>query len=243
MTVTGRTLGDNLDALQAAGYFQAQAALLANHGLRPEEVIACRDAPLRPCGGLLALFGTLAPEGAVMKTSALPESMRRFAGRARVFDASADALAAIHSGAIQPGDAVIIRYEGPAASGMPEQFYVTEAIASHPRLCESVALMTDGRFSGASRGPVIGHVAPEAMRGGPIALIEDGDGVAFDQDAGSLHIIGVGSLESSHERVAQALAQRRARWTPPPARHRGGLLGAYARWALSAPEGGGLSTF
>lgn len=243
LTVTGRTLGENLDALQAAGYFETQAALLANHGVRPHEIIAAREAPIRAHGGLLTLSGTLAPDGAVMKTSALPEAMRRFAGRARVFNASADALAAITHGAIQPGDAVIIRYEGPAASGMPEQFYVTEALASNPRLCTSVALMTDGRFSGASRGPMIGHIAPEAMRGGPIAFVKEGDTVAFDRDAGSLDIIGIGALESSRDAVIQALAERRSRWTPPAPRYTVGLLGMYTRLALSAPEGGGLSTF
>jgi dihydroxy-acid dehydratase len=140
----------------------------------------------------------------------------------------------------------VIRYEGPAATGMPEQFYITEAIASNPLLATSTALITDGRFSGATRGPAIGHVSPEAARGGPIATVEDGDLVQFDLNAGSLNIIGINGLPLSAAEVERVLEERRvahlAQDLPSVHRYTKGLLGLYCRFALSASEGGGLST-
>ncbi len=241
MTVTGRTVGENLQELEEIGHFERMPAYLANYGATVEEIIAPFDQPFRPDGGIRVLFGNLAQDGAVIKTSAMPPEMRRFTGSARVFDSSKDALDAIFDHRIRPGDAVVIRYEGPAASGMPEQFYVTEAIASNPELCTSIALVTDGRFSGASRGPVIGHVTPEAARRGIIAVVEDGDLIEFDLDRLSLNIIGVAGSRMSGEKVLQTLTQRLERLEIPPPKHMTGLLGLYTRFALSATEGAGLS--
>ncbi|MGE0199474.1 MAG: dihydroxy-acid dehydratase [Candidatus Melainabacteria bacterium] len=150
----------------------------------------------------------------------------------RVFDGQEDALEAILTGRIHPGDAVVVRYEGPAASGMPEQFYVTEAIAGNPLLATTTILVTDGRFSGATRGPAFGHVCPEAIHGGPIALLADGDVLKVDVQAGTLDIIEPGDWQT-----------REANWQAPPPRHTRGMLGLYCRHALPAAQGGGLSTF
>ena len=242
MTVTGLTLGENLRLLEKSGHFLQMPTFLANYGGKVEDIIRPVSDPLRPQGALQILFGNLAPKGAVIKTSALSAEMRQFTGRARVFDSQDEALEQILTGKISPGDAVVIRYEGPAASGMPEQFYVTEAIASNPLLATSTALITDGRFSGASRGPAIGHISPEAAHGGPIALIEEGDLIRFDLDAGTLGIIGIYGEALSEEEVESVLSERRQRFSPPPRKFTQGMLGLYTRCALPASEGGGLSS-
>lgn len=245
-TVTGLCLGENLEILEKSGHFQNMPRFLTNYGGTVSDLIRPLDQPLRPQGGTQILFGNLAPQGAVIKTSALTPEMRRFTGTARVFNRQDDAREAVLSGKIQPGDAIIIRYEGPGATGMPEQFYITEAIASHPLLSRSTVLITDGRFSGATRGPAIGHVSPEAAHGGPIALIEEGDMIGFDLDRGTLHIIGMVGQPMSLEEVDRVLAERRTRLSAQldqyRPRHPNGLLALYCRSALPASEGGGLST-
>ncbi len=242
LTVTGLSLGENLELLEKSGHFQQMPRFLENYGGTVEDIIASRDTPIRPRGGIQILFGNLAPNGAVIKTSALPESIRQFTGKARVFNSQDDALELILNGKIHPGDAIVIRYEGPAASGMPEQFYVTEAIASNSLLATSTALITDGRFSGATRGPAIGHVSPEAAHLGPIATVEEGDLIHFDLESGSLDIIGIDGQEIPLTQIQDTLETRRQRLVPPPAKYQSGLLGLYTRCALPASEGGGLST-
>jgi dihydroxy-acid dehydratase len=249
MTVSGLTLGENLEILEKSGHFANMPRFLANYGGRVEDIIRPIAEPLRPEGAIRILFGNLAPQGAVIKTSALSPEMRRFTGRARVFDEQDLAREAVLTGKIRPGDAVIIRYEGPGATGMPEQFYITEAIASNPLLATTTALITDGRFSGATRGPAIGHVTPEAAHGGPIALIEDNDLVCFDLEAGTLNIIGKVAenldCEQTPAEVESVLRERQQRLSETNARQRprydNGLLGLYCRYALPASEGGGLS--
>ncbi len=245
LTVTGLTLGDNLEVLEKTGHFVNMPRFLSNYGGTVTDLIRPLDAPLRPHGGVQVLHGNLAPDGAVMKVSALSPEMRRFTGKARVFDGQDAAHEAVLTGRVNPGEAVVIRYEGPAATGMPEQFYITEAIASNPLLATSTALITDGRFSGATRGPAIGHVAPEAARGGPLAFVREGDMIGFDLDAGTLHIIGEAGQALSPEAGQAVLDERKARpqaekpaWTPP---YQSGLLGLYCRHALPASEGGGLA--
>lgn len=233
MTVTGLTLGENLDLLQATGHFERMPLFLKNFGGRVEEIIRPVSDPLRTTGGTRILHGNIAPGGAVLKISALDPAIRIFEGCARVFDSQAEALDTIYQGRIQPGDVLVIRYEGPAGSGMPEQFYVTEAIASNPLLASSVILLTDGRFSGATRGPAIGHIAPEAAHGGPIGVICNGDRIRLDLDTLRLEMIGVS------EKIIQ---QRMAEQSRRPPKFSGGLLGLYTRLALPASEGGGLST-
>lgn len=154
------------------------------------------------------LRGNLAPQGAVIKHTAVPKAMYRAVLRARPFDCEEDAIAAVLTHKINPGDAVIIRYEGPRGSGMPEMFYTTEAIASDPTLAASIALITDGRFSGASRGPAVGHVSPEAAEGGPIALVEENDLIELDIVARVLRLIGINGEEQPSEEIDAVLARR-----------------------------------
>ena len=135
-------------------------------------------------------------------------------GPARVFDCEEDAIEAIKSGKIVAGDVVVIRYEGPKGSGMPEMFYTSEAISSDKELGKSIALITDGRFSGASTGPVIGHCSPEVVDGGPIALVEEGDLIEIDVMERKLNIIGIAGERKSMEEIDEILAERRKNWKP-----------------------------
>lgn len=246
LTVTGLTLGKNLEILEKTGHFTNMPRFLSNYGGTVSDIIRPIDKPIRSQGAIRILFGNLAPNGAVIKTSALSADMIRFTGKAKVFDTQDTAREAVLTGKIQPGDAVVIRYEGPGATGMPEQFYITEAIASNPLLATSTALITDGRFSGATRGPAIGHVSPEAAHGGPISLIEDGDLVCFDLEAGTLNIIGIAGQEMTADQISDTLQARHAQRSTSPDRQnpkaQSGLLGLYCRYALPASKGGGLST-
>jgi dihydroxy-acid dehydratase len=237
LTVTGRTLGENLEALRESGWWEERHAHLRKMGIEPDDVIRPRAVPLSPMGSLALLRGSLAPEGAVCKRVGVTGATRRV-GPARPFDSQEEALAAITEGRIRPGDVIVIRYEGPRASGMPEQYYVTATIAEMDELNEHCVLVTDGRFSGASKGPCIGHVSPEAAAGGPIALIEAGDLVAVDLERRTLDITGLHGVEATPEQVAAALCERRARWTPPPPRYGSGLLALYTATAASPSLGG-----
>lgn len=248
LTVTGKTIGENLDILEEVGHFDTIPRFLNNYGAQVEEIIAPFDKPFRPTGAIEILFGNLAPNGGVFKTSAIPEDMTTFTGKARVFESSQDALEAIYNFKIKPGDVVVIRYEGPAATGMPEQFYVTEAIASNPELATSVALVTDGRFSGATRGPMIGHITPEAQHGGPLAIVQEGDTICFnratDGSAGTLNLVGTTDNNSlSLAEADQVIQQRLAQWNTPQRKYTSGLLGMYTHLARPADQGGGISTF
>ena len=211
MTCTGKTL--------AACYAGAQ-----NHD---PQVIRPLSEPYSPTGGLMVLRGNLAPRGAIVKRSAVAPEMLVHEGPARVFDSEDAAIAAIYAGAIRPGDVVVIRYEGPKGGpGMREMLSPTSAICGMG-LDKEVALITDGRFSGATRGAAIGHVSPEAASGGLIGLVEEGDRIAIDIPSGSLEL-----------RVDEAtLAARRERWVCPPPNVTRGYLARYARMVSSADEG------
>jgi len=211
LTVTGRTL--------------AQA--LEGHAVRDRSVIRPSHDPYAKTGGLAALFGNLAPEGAVVKQSAVRESMLCFTGRARVYDREEDAVAAIYAGQIEPGDVVVIRYEGPAGGpGMREMLSPTSAIIGMG-LGESVALITDGRFSGATRGAAIGHVSPEAAAGGTIAYVREGDRISIDIPGRALNLlVGEGELE-----------QRRTEQPLRPCRDIKGYLKRYRERVCSADQG------
>jgi dihydroxy-acid dehydratase len=189
------------------------------------EVIAAGATPFKPGGALRVLFGNLAPEGAVVKLSGREHPTHR--GPARVFDSEEACKSAIYDGAVEHGDVVVVRNEGPAgAPGMPEMLSLTSAIVGRG-LGESVVLVTDGRFSGATRGLMVGHVSPEAVRGGPIALVRDGDTIAVDVDARSLELeVGGDELEA-----------RRGAWRQPEPRVRRGVLARYARVVSSASRG------
>jgi len=183
------------------------------------------DRPLKPHGGLVILFGNLAPEGGVLKLSGTERARHR--GPARVFDSEEDAFDAVQRQSIKPGDVVVIRYEGPAGGpGMREMLAVTAAIVG-AGLGDSVALITDGRFSGATRGFTVGHVSPEASRRGPIAALRDGDMVVLD----------VASRRLDAELSQEEIEARLAAWTAPAPRYRTGVMAKYARTVSSASSG------
>ena len=238
MTVTGKTLGENLDELRQSGYYEKCEANLAKWGLKREDVIRPFDDPFGTDGSIAILHGNLAPEGAVVKHTVVPREMFNATLRARPFDCEEDAIHAVLTHEIKPGDAVIIRYEGPKGSGMPEMFYTTEAIASDPELGASIALITDGRFSGASKGPAIGHVSPEAADGGPIALVEEGDLIRIDIPGRTLEICGIAGEEKTPAEVEAVLAERRAAWKAPASRYESGVLKFFCEHAVSAIKGG-----
>lgn len=238
MTVTGKTLGENLEDVKKSGYYECGEEYLKAHGIKRTDIIKTFDEPLGANGTIGILYGNLAPEGAVVKHSAVPKEMFKKILSARPFDSEEDAIAAILHKDIKPGDAVFIRYEGPKGSGMPEMFYTGEAICSDPELAASVALITDGRFSGASKGPVIGHVSPEAADGGPIALVEEGDLIEIDIDARLLRICGVNGERKSSEEMEEILKERRAKWSPRPGRYQDGVLKLFSEHAVSPMKGG-----
>jgi dihydroxy-acid dehydratase len=210
VTVTGRTFAD-----EAAGARETPG----------QDVVWPLDRPIKPTGGLVVLKGTLAPDGCVVKVAGHERTRHR--GPARVFEREEDAMAAVLAGEIKAGDVVVIRYEGPRGGpGMREMLGVTAALVGEG-LGESVSLLTDGRFSGATRGLMAGHVAPEAHLGGAIALVEEGDPISFDIDARRLDL----------EVPEAVLAERRARWRAPAPRYTSGVLAKYAALVTSAAEG------
>jgi dihydroxy-acid dehydratase len=235
MTVSGKTLGENLADLEKEGFFRRGEGYLANYHLRPRDVIRPADQP-KGVGSIAVLTGNIAPEGAVVKYSAVRPDMLTHTGPAVVFNREEDILKAIHQDSVEPGSVLVLRYEGPRGSGMPEILATTEALVTHPRL-QNTAVVTDGRFSGATRGPCIGHVSPEAIAGGPIALLEDGDAITIDIPARRLALTGRGSEPLSENQVQALFAERRKNWRPPPHRHPRGILTRYAAHAVSAMKG------
>lgn len=238
MTVTGKTLGENLQQLKENGYYERCNEYLKIVKVNKEDVIKTKENPIKKQGAIAILKGNLAPEGAVVKHSAVSEKLMQVVLKARTFNCEEDAYKAVITREVNPGDAVFIRYEGPKGSGMPEMFYTTEAIASDPILVESIALITDGRFSGATRGPAIGHVSPEACEGGPIALVEDGDLIKIDIYERSLNIIGVNGVEKSLVEIEEILKERKTRWVKPEPKYTKGALGIYTKLAVSPMKGG-----
>jgi dihydroxy-acid dehydratase len=234
-TVTGKTLGENLAEIEKEGFFRRGEGYLANYHVKREDVIHARD-DSREFGSIAVLKGNLAPEGAVIKYSAVDPSMMAHQGPAKVFDREEDALDAILKGRVESGSVIILRYEGPRGSGMPEILATTEALVTIPALSNS-AIVTDGRFSGATRGPCIGHVSPEASRGGPIALIEDGDLISIDIPNRQLSVIGCDGKQMSPDQVNAHLANRKKNWKQPDLQHTNGVLKRYARRAASAMKG------
>jgi dihydroxy-acid dehydratase len=211
LTVTGRTVADNLAALAPP---------------RPDgKVLRPLDNPMHPTGGLTILRGSLAPDGAVVKTAGFDQAV--FEGVARVFDGEQGAMDAVTSGTLQPDDVIVIRYEGPQGGpGMREMLSVTSAIKG-AGMGKDVLLLTDGRFSGGTTGLCVGHVAPEAAVGGPIALVADGDRIRLDVPARRLDVL----VDTT------VLDARRAEWKPLPPRYETGVLAKYARMVGSASQG------
>ena len=236
MTVTGKTLRENLEDLKREGFFERTEGWLRNHKVNRNEVIRdARQTHLR--GSIAILKGSLAPEGAVVKFSAITKEMMVHEGPAAVFDREEEALKAILDKRIQSGDVIIIRYEGPRGTGMPEMLATTEALITDPILSKTTALITDGRYSGATRGPCIGHVCPEAARGGPIGLIEDGDLIRIDIPQRRLEIIGLKGTKMAPEKVDQILSERKKNWEMPKFPQRSGVLKRYLQSAAPAYKG------
>jgi dihydroxy-acid dehydratase len=210
-TVTGKILGENIKTAR---------------NLDPT-TIRTIDAPYSPTGGLAILFGNLAPNGTVVKRSACAPEMLKYSGKARVFGGEEECFAAVQAGNIKPGDVVVIRYEGPKGGpGMREMLAVTAALAGQG-LDKQVMLITDGRFSGATKGASLGHCSPEAADGGPIALVQNGDTISVDMTAYTIH------LDVSNEE----LAKRKAAWVCPPPKVTTGYLARYAKQVSSADKG------
>ena len=210
LTVTGRTIGEEAAAAEETS---------------GQEVVRTAADPITPTGGLVILRGNLAPEGCVVKVAGHEASIHR--GPARVFDSEEAAFEAVEQSRIEAGDVIVIRYEGPQGGpGMREMLAVTAAIVG-AGLGESVALLTDGRFSGATRGKMAGHVAPEAAKGGPIAIVRDGDMILFDEKNRILQ------LEVGDEEIVARLAA----WTPPVPRYTTGVMAKYAKLVSSAATG------
>lgn len=247
MTVTGRTLGENLEELKKNGFYEKCRRWLeeANEkykiNLTKEDIIRPFDRPLGTGGSIAILKGNLAPEGAVIKHTACPKEMFSAVLNARPFDCEEDCIDAVLHHKVKPGDAVFIRYEGPKGSGMPEMFYTSEAISSDKELGKTIALITDGRFSGASTGPVIGHCSPEAQAGGPIALVEEGDLIHLDVEQRVLEIVGVKGERRTPEEMEEILTERRKNWQPKPPRYRSGSLRLFSELAVSPMKGAYLS--
>lgn len=243
MTVTGKTLGENLDELKQNGFYERCDRWLqafnkrCGVSLSKEDIIRPYEKALGTDGSIAVLRGNLAPEGAVIKHTACPKEMFKAVLRARPFDSEEECLDAVLKHKVQKGDAVFIRYEGPKGSGMPEMFYTSEAISSDKELGRSIALITDGRFSGASTGPVIGHCSPEAAEGGPIALVEEGDLIEIDVMARKLDIVGVQGERRSPEEIEEILAERKKDWRPREKKYKRGVLRLFSEHAASPMKG------
>jgi phosphoglycerate dehydrogenase-like enzyme len=241
LTVTGKTLGENLDEIAKSHFFAERLGYLHNFKIPASEIIRPLSDPFVAEGGVAILRGNIAPGGAMIKAFSVPEEMHVHVGPARVFDDEQHCLAALREGAIAPGDVMVIRYEGPRANGMPEMYFASAVLAADPVLSHSTALITDGRYSGAMKGPSIGHVSPEALDGGPIALVEEGDLIEISIPGRNLDIVGIAGKRTTTSEVARVLAERRARWTPPPPKHPTGILSLFARVATSASEGAAMT--
>ena len=243
MTVTGKTLGENLEELKANGFYEKCDKWLQEFNQRyqvnvtREDIIRPYDKAIGTDGSIAVLKGNLAPEGAVIKHTACPKEMFKSVLRARPFDSEEECLDAVLKHKVQKGDAVFIRYEGPKGSGMPEMFYTSEAISSDKELGKSIALITDGRFSGASTGPVIGHCSPEAVDGGPIALVEEGDLIEIDVMGRKLNIIGVAGERKTPEEIDEILEERRKNWKPREMKYKKGVLRMFSQHATSPMKG------
>jgi dihydroxy-acid dehydratase len=216
----------HLDALTVTG--ASLGEMLQHAEMRNPECIRPIDTPHSERGALSALFGNLTPEGAIIKVGAVDQHELSFRGPARVFDSEEDATNAVINREVQPGDVIVVRYEGPRGGpGMREMLALTSMVKGIPELSSSTALITDGRFSGGTRGLCIGHASPEAAEGGPIGLIRDGDIIAIDLHARSLQV----------ELTPAELQARRAAWQPPAPKVERGWLSRYTRMVTNASNG------
>jgi dihydroxy-acid dehydratase len=241
LTVTGKTLGENLAEIENSRFFAERYGYLNNVKIAKEEIIRPRQEPFATDGGVAVLRGNLAPEGAMIKAFSVPQEMHVHVGPARIFDFEPPAIEALTRREITPGDVVVIRYEGPRANGMPEMYFASTIISSDRTLNTTTALVTDGRYSGAMEGPCVGHVTPEAIDGGPIALIEEDDLIEINIPERRLAVVGVKGQRLPEDQVEAELAERRRHWTPQPPRHSKGILSLYARVARGSSDGASIT--
>lgn len=239
LTVTGNTLEENLAILKKEGYFAQTATYLENFRVKPEDIIQPIERPFYDKGGLAVLTGNIAPEGAVVKHSAVVPEMHVHTGPAKTFDCEEDAILAITKGQVVPGDVMVIRYEGPKGAGMPEMLKTTEAIFNRPELVSTTVIITDGRFSGATRGPAIGHVSPEAAVGGPIALIREGDLISIDIPKRKLELIGWQGQPKEKAEVELILKERYQSWRKKSVK-KDGVLALFCQTAGKTSEGASM---
>ena len=235
LTVTGKTLRENLDELEKNNYFNKYLGYLNNYGLDRDDVIY-PISKATELGSIAIMKGNIAKEGAVIKYSACIEEMRHHVGPAKVFNSEEEAHSAVVEGKIQPNDVIVIRYEGPRGSGMPELLMTTEAIVCDERLNGKVALITDGRFSGATRGAAIGHVSPEAERGGEIAFIEDNDIIEYDVEKRIVNVIGINNKLLPLNEIEKIFNERKKKGIIPRPKRKG-FYKRYTENATSAMEG------
>ncbi len=235
VTVNGRTIDENLKELERQHFFEHVRRHLESYKIKAEDVIFPASNPIG-MGSLAILHGNLAPSYAIIKYAAVPKEMFHHTGPAIVFEDELSARDAILNGNIMPGSVIVIRYAGPRGSGMPEMFYPTEALVSSPELCGTTALVTDGRFSGASRGPAVGYVSPEAVEGGPMAIVRDDDYIEINIHTRELNIVGTRGHRESPETMAEVIKERLSKWVPPPNKFKG-VLGRYTSLATSAMQG------
>lgn len=239
LTVTGTSVGENLDRLNGSQLQRHAAMFLGNYHLRPDEIIRPADQPVSDSGSTVLLRGNLA-DGAIVKSHAVADTMLTHTGPARVFDREEDAIEAVVGEQIKPGDVVVVRYQGPRAAGMPEMFFLSELIASDPVLAATTALLTDGRFSGASRGPCVGYAYPEAIDGGPMAFVQENDLIEIDIPHRRLDLVGLQGQPADPQAVETAFFDRRQLWSAPALAHRGALA-QYSALATPALHGGGMA--
>jgi dihydroxy-acid dehydratase len=242
LTVTGKTLGENLDEIERSPFYYAERlGYLRNVKIEKSEIIRPRDDPFGTDGGVAVLYGNLAPDGAMIKAFSVPHEMHEHVGPARVFDFEDEAVHALLGRTVTPGDVLVIRYEGPRANGMPEMYYAAAILSNDEVLNTTTAIVTDGRYSGAMRGPCVGHVAPEALNGGPIGLVEENDLIEINIPERRLAIVGIDGERQPPEVIDAALAKRRDIWKPPRSRHDTGILSLYERIARTATEGASIT--
>ncbi|MGM8366752.1 dihydroxy-acid dehydratase [Virgibacillus sp. W0181] len=237
LTVTGNSLEENLDKFVDDEMIDVAKMFLMNYKLDRSDIIKTIKEPLKNEGSIAVLKGSLAPDGATIKMSAVKKDMMVHSGPIKVFDSEQTAINALLGKQIKPGDIIVIRYQGPKALGMPEMFFMSELLASDPELSSTTSLITDGRFSGATRGPCVGYVCPEAIDGGHIALLEDEDIVLIDIPNRNLSIVGISGEEKSNEEIKKVLEKRKKDLILPDIQHKG-VLGQYTKMTRPALKGG-----
>lgn len=244
LTITGETMRSNLEATLGSEFFKVGEGYLNNYAtidgsrrLSREDVVRNPSDPRNTYGSVAILKGNLAPMGSVFKYSACDPLMHEHTGKAVVFDREEDAYQALTRQEIREGSVVVVRYEGPRGSGMPELYYTTATIVGLEKYRKSIALVTDGRFSGATAGPVIGHVSPEAFSGGPIAVVENDDLIEISLRRRAINVVGVNGQRKSARQIKAIMDNRKARWQPRIPRYTSGALGIYCETAASAMEG------